>query len=40
MSTRFPLGCTTIALLAALSLSACLGGSDDPVPLAEPASNE
>lgn len=37
MSTRFPLGCTTIALLAALSLSACLGGSDDPVPLAEPA---
>jgi len=40
MTSRFPLRCTSLAVLAVFSLSACLGGSDDPVPpvpLAEPS---
>lgn len=36
MTTSFPLCRVSVAVLAALSLSACLGGGDDPVPLAEP----
>jgi len=37
MRSSFPLRRASVAVLAALSLSACIGGGDDPVPLAEPA---